>query len=331
MQSALLEKYRSALVIKEFQSKTLGAFEVRIKTAYAGISFTDVIIQQGLYKYQRTHMPLPYVPGFEASGTVIGVGSQASEYSIGDKVVVLQRAGCLSSEIVAQQGNVIKLPSDTNLKWAASIPVNYFTASHALHNIVNIFPGSDILVTSAAGGVGGMLTQLAIANHTVTGLVGRQEKKKYVRNLGVSEVYTYEELYSGDKTFDVIFVASGKDLNQYYKKLNTNGKLVVYGFHSMVPQDAKSIFSAIFSYIKLPKFSPFNLVYENKTISGFNIIHLDPHSKEFRYIKKQFLDFLATGVMPKKQKIHSYVVEDVNQALADLARSSVEGKVVIKF
>lgn len=331
MKSALLEKYRSALIIKEFQSKTLGAFEVRIKTAYAGISFTDVIIQQGLYKYQRIHMPLPYVPGFEASGTVIEVGSQVSEFSVGDKVVVLQRSHCLSSEIVTKCENIIKVLDGTDLAWAASLPVNFFTASHALHNIVNIFPGSDMLVTSAAGGVGGMLTQLAVVNHSVTGLVGRQEKKDYVRKLGAHKVCTQDEFFTEDDTFDVIFVSSGKDLNQYYKKLNTNGKLIVYGFHSMVPQGAKSIFSAILSYIKLPKFNPFNLVYENKTISGFNIIHLDSHSKEFQYIKKQFLDFLATGVMSKKQKIHSYVVEDVNQALADLAKGSVEGKVVIKF
>lgn len=331
MRSVVLQKYRSPLVLVEESVIELKNNEIRIKTAYAGISFTDRIIQQGLYKYQRIHMPLPYVPGFEASGTVIEVGSQVSGFSVGDKVIVLQRSHCFSSEIVAQCEHVIKIPDDTDLAWAASLPVNFFTASHALHNIVNIFPNSDVLVTSAAGGVGGMLTQLAVVNHSVTGLVGRQEKKDYVRKLGAHKVCTQDEFFAEDDTFDVIFVSSGKDLNQYYKKLNTNGKLIVYGFHSMVPQSEKSIFSAIFSYIKLPKFNPFNLVYENKTISGFNIIHLDPHSKEFQYIKKQFLDFLATGVMPKKQKIHSCVVEDVNQAFVDLASGAVEGKVVIEF
>jgi NADPH:quinone reductase-like Zn-dependent oxidoreductase len=61
-------------MIEDGQSNELEANEVRIKTAYAGVSFTDKIIQDGLYKYQRENMPLPYIPGFEASGVVTEVG-----------------------------------------------------------------------------------------------------------------------------------------------------------------------------------------------------------------------------------------------------------------
>lgn len=319
-------------MIKDSQKhETIDKTEVRIRTSYVGLSFTDRIIQQGLYKYQRQYMPLPYIPGFEASGTVAEVGEEVSDFIPGDKVVVLQRSNCLSSEIVVKAENVIKLPANIDLAWAASLPVNFFTASHALNNIVQIFPGSDLLVTSAAGGVGGMLTQLASRDHRVTGLVGKQNKKDYAQKLGACEVYTYEEFLHQSKKFDVILVASGKDLTKYIAKLNRNGKIIIYGFHSLVPRSIKSWFDVLRNYFALPTIKPFELVYENRTVSGFNIIHLNPESNEFRSVKKQFSSLVESDSMPVAHEVHEYKIEDINQALKDLAGGDVMGKIVVKF
>jgi NADPH:quinone reductase-like Zn-dependent oxidoreductase len=331
MKSAVLKKYRSALVIEEYQSENLQVDQVRIKTAYAGISFTDRIIQDGLYKYQRKNMPLPYIPGFEASGVIVEVGEMISELSVGDKVVVLQRSGCFSSEIITKETNVIKIPQSTDLAWAASLPVNFFTAAHCLYNIVNIFPGSNLVVTSAAGGVGGMLVQLASPTHTVFGLVGTEQKKNYVRLLGAHETLTYDEFFKGSQPVDVILVSSGDNLDRYYKKLTTNGKMIMYGFHSLVPKNIKNIIPSIYLYCTLPSFKPFNLVYTNKSISGFNIIHLEPQSAEFLFIKQQFLHLLDTNTMPNKHALRVYDLYAINQALSDLAAGSTVGKVIVKF
>lgn len=331
MRAAVLENYRTPLEIIGAEPKELARDEVRIKTAYAGLSFTDRIIQQGLYTYQRRHLPLPYVPGFEASGTVRAVGSEVSGFAVGDQVVVLQRYGCFSSEITANTENLILLPEGTDLAWAASLPVNFFTASHALNNIVRVFPKSEILVTSAAGGVGGMLVQLAAEGHVVTGLVGSEKKKGYVKKLGAHHVHTYEEFGSQDKKFALILVASGKDLEQYLDQLEKNGKLVVYGFHSLVPKNLKQVFKAVVNYMRLPSVKPFDLVYENQTVSGFNIIHLEPKEREFSWIKKQFLELNETGDLPDRHTVHEYDFARINEALEDLADGNVAGKIVIKF
>jgi len=331
MQSVVLKKYHTDLVVTESESKALDEDEVRMETAYAGLSFTDRIIQQGLYKYQRQHLPLPYTPGFEASGIVSEVGQQVSNLVPGDKVVVMQKSGCLSSEIKAKSENVIKLLPETDLAWAASWPVNFFTAAHALHNIVKIFPGSDILITSAAGGVGGMLVQLGLKEHKVTGLVGNQVKKKYAEQLGTTSVLTYEEFFQSRQTFDVILVASGRELDKYQCRLKKNGKMIMYGFHSLIPRSPKSLFVAAFHYLKLPALKPFDLVYENKTFAGFNIIHLNSKSNEFFSIKKLFLESLETNSLPNKHKITVYDLSNVNQALQDLATGNTKGKMVVKF
>lgn len=330
MRSVVLKKYRSALSVEAQQPKELQPNQVRIKTAYASVSFTDVIIQKGLYKYQRKHIPIPYTPGFEASGTIIEVGNLVNDFSIGDTVVVLQRSGCLSSEIVTPVVNVIKVPRNTNLAWAASLPVNFFTASHALSNIVKLFPNSNVLVGSAAGGVGGMLVQLASREHQVIGLVGSDDKKDYVHTLGAQKVMTYNEFFSQDQSADAMFISSGDHLNEYYKRLTTNGKMVMYGFHSMVPQSVWDIPKAFLTYCKSSKFLPFSLVYTNKTVSGFNLINLETSSAEFEFCKNEFLTLLDAGMMPSQHNIRTYDLSDINKALDDLATAAKIGKFVMK-
>jgi NADPH:quinone reductase-like Zn-dependent oxidoreductase len=250
---------------------------------------------------------------------------------VDDSVVVLQRSGCFSSEIITQSECVIKISNNTDLLWAASLPVNFFTASHALSNIVHIFPSSDVLITSAAGGVGGMLTQLASGSHRVTGLVGSEQKKDYVSKLGAQVALTYQEFYEQECMFDVIFISSGDNLGEYYRRLKPNGKIIMFGFHSIIPRGIKTIARSIYSYCNLPTFKPFDLVYKNKTVSGFNIIHLQPASREFQCIKKQFSQFLDENRMPANHTVSSYHLHHINQALSDLAAGSTVGKVVIKF
>ena len=154
MKALVLKQYWKPLVFEEKDEPEVSPHEVKIRTAYAGLSFTDSIIQKGLYQYQREIAPLPLIPGFEASGTVETIGDRVRRVAVGDKVMVMKRFGCLADTIVVNECLVTKLHHDADLKWAASIPVNFFTAYHALYNIVKIFPGSEILVTSAAGGVG---------------------------------------------------------------------------------------------------------------------------------------------------------------------------------
>ena len=101
MKCLVLKKYRQPLILVNSPAKRLADSEIRVRTSYAGLSFTDRIIQQGLYKYQRQHLPLPYVPGFEASGTITEVGKAISNFNVGDTVAVLKTSSCLSSEIIA--------------------------------------------------------------------------------------------------------------------------------------------------------------------------------------------------------------------------------------
>lgn len=317
------------MVLEDFDSVPLGKDLVRVKTAFAGISYTDIIIQKGWYKFQKEHLPTPYTPGFEASGTVTEVGDEVLQVKVGDKVAILQREGCFSEEIVAKQENVIKIPDDADLKWAASVPVNFFTAWHALYNIVTIFPESRILITSAAGGVGGILTQLCAPLHHTTGLVRNEGKREYVKKLGATVVKTHKD-FDFSQRYDVICTSSGLDIQKYEKMLSENGKLIVYGFHSLVPRENLDIFKTIYNYLKLPKLKILRLVYNNTTIAGFNIIKLSTNSKEFNATKDAF----EVEIKDKKLTKHSvktYPFASYQEAFDKLENGETVGKLLLEF
>lgn len=324
----LLRNYGD-LRLENVASQNVHADQVKIQTQYAGVSFTDIIIQRGWYRYQKEHMPLPYVPGFEATGIVTEVGQGVTDIAVGNKVVVLQKSGCFSEEIIASKDTVMTLPETTDLQWAATLPVNYFTAYHALNNLVRIFPNSNILVESAAGGVGDMLVQLASRGHQITGVVGTRSKFQYVQKLGATNVYTCGNI-PNNLRFDVIFCASGKNIKNFQKLLTKNGKLIVYGFHSLVPTTRWISVEIILRYLSLPKIHIFDLVYKNQTVAGFNIIHLDPLSKECISAKKALLNELKREKL-NKHTVSCFPVTQYKDAFELVENREHLGKVLLEF
>lgn len=164
MQKILLYKYGSKNTYKYIDNvpeKILSANEVRVDIKYIGISFADWIIKRGFYKYQKENYPLPFCQGFEFSGVVSEVTSEEHEYKIGDTVCGLVKFGCFTSSIAVNKNNIFKIPNTYSMREVATFPVNFFTAYHALNNIVKIKEKSTVMVYSSAGGVGSMILQLS--------------------------------------------------------------------------------------------------------------------------------------------------------------------------
>jgi len=329
MEKITLTKYNQKFFIEECHNAELKSDEIRIKTAFAGISFTDVIIRKGFYQYQKENYALPLTLGFEASGTITEIGTDVDEYSIGDRIFVLKEFGCFSEEIIAISTDLIKIPSSIPLDIAVGLGVNFFVAWHALHNIVKIFPQSNVLITSAAGGVGGMLTQIASQTNTVTGLVNSDTKFEYVTSLGAHAVFCYKNAENRG-SFDIILVSSGEQLKQYQNMLTANGKIIIYGFNDLVPTNWMYYPTVFAKYITLPKINILNLVHNNQSVSGFNIIKLTNTSKEFIDTKKAFLSALTNRNF-KEPNITLFNFRDVEEAFKLIESGKSIGKILLEF
>lgn len=86
MRAAILETAPGELVIDDISYTDPGPDEVLVRTAACGLCHSDLHIIEG-----KLPMGLPAVLGHEAAGVVEAVGSNVTEFTVGDHVV-----GCLS-------------------------------------------------------------------------------------------------------------------------------------------------------------------------------------------------------------------------------------------
>lgn len=161
------------------------ARQVRIKVAAAALNPVDAGVRSGVFGGAGKEIGL----GWDVAGTVDAVGVAAA-WSVGDKVVALaygvdKPLGTHAEYVVVDTGAVAAAPATVDAVHAATLPLNALTAAQAL-DLLDLAPGASLLVTGAAGAVGGYAVQLAARQGlTVTGLA-RADDEEFVRSLGAS-------------------------------------------------------------------------------------------------------------------------------------------------
>ena len=128
-----------------------GPGAVRIRIAAAGLNYADLLVTQG--KYQVKHEP-PFVPGFEAAGTIEAVGPQVTQFKVGDRVIAIPEAGAFAEIAIVSADRVYPAPTGLDAAEAAGFPIAYGTSYVALVEQAKLQPGETLLVHGAAGGVG---------------------------------------------------------------------------------------------------------------------------------------------------------------------------------
>ena len=170
------------LQVREASDPAPGRGEVRIAVRAAGVNFADVMARLGLYPDAP---PLPAVVGYEVAGIVDAVGDGVTAFRVGDRVLALTRFGGYASAVVVAAAQTFATPAQLTDIEAASVPVNYLTASIALYRLANVGPDDTVLIYGAGGGVGIAATQLAkLRKATVIGTASTS-KIDAIRALGV--------------------------------------------------------------------------------------------------------------------------------------------------
>ena len=174
--------------------------QVVVEGRAVGVNYADVLIREGRYPQPP---PLPFVPGSEIAG----------ETTEGRRVIGFVRAegGGYAERAVVDEEWLFDLPGEATFEEGAAFLLAFLTAWMPLTRQATVAPGSRVLVTAAAGGVGSAGVQVAKAlGGEVVGAVGSTEKLERVRGLG-AEAVTYEEIAELEP-FDVILDQVGGDV-----------------------------------------------------------------------------------------------------------------------
>lgn len=165
--------------------------QVIVEVAAAGVNFIDTYRRSGRYP-----VPFPHVVGSEGAGTVVAVGSDVTEVAVGDTVAwVAGSEGSYAehARVVAEQ--VVSVPDGVAPDVAAALLLQGITAHYLVRSTFPVQAGQDVLVHAGAGGVGLLLTQLAVdAGARVITTVSTDEKEALSRAAGASDVIRYDRM-----------------------------------------------------------------------------------------------------------------------------------------
>jgi NADPH:quinone reductase-like Zn-dependent oxidoreductase len=269
------------LRLEERPTPTPAAREVLIAVKRSGLNFADVAARVGLYPDAP---PFPMVVGYEVSGQVAAVGAEVAEFREGDRVLAITRFQGHASHVCVPSFQVRSLPSALSFDEGAALPVNGLTAVHMLSVVAPLRPGMRVLVHSAAGGVGTCLVQLA---KTVEGIelfgTASSAKHDFLRGLGVHHPidprqldYVFEvRRLTGGKGVDRVFDAlGGPDWRRGFSLLRPGGHLVCFGWANMVAGRRRRILTVAAEFLRMPRFTPLELMDANRAVSGVNMGHL---------------------------------------------------------
>jgi NADPH:quinone reductase-like Zn-dependent oxidoreductase len=162
---------------------------VRVRVAASVVHPVDLMVRSGRFP---APLPtgLPYTPGWDVAGTVDAVGPSVEEFTIGDEVIgfspwLQTTVGAHAEYVVLDATWLTSAPTGVPATEAATLPTNGLAAAQAL-DLLALPTGSTVLVTGAAGQVGGFV--LALARTTglhATGLAGADDRE-FVESLGAA-------------------------------------------------------------------------------------------------------------------------------------------------
>ena len=166
-----------------------GPAQVRVRVAASVVHPVDLMVRSGLFP---APLPtgLPYTPGWDVAGTVDAVGPSVEEFTSGDEVIGISpwlqtTVGAHAEYVVLDGAWLTPAPTGVPATAMATLPTNGLAAAQAL-DLLALPAGLTVLVTGAAGQVGGFALALARATGLhATGLAGADDRE-FVESLGAT-------------------------------------------------------------------------------------------------------------------------------------------------
>jgi len=242
MQAIRIHEYGDAGVcrVEDIEPPRPGPGELRLKLAVAGLNFIDVHLRLGRYAKSETYRnALPMTLGMEGAGVVDALGEGVQGWRVGDRASWCVVRGSFAEYAVVPQDKLVAVPDGIDFGTAAALMLQGLTAHYLAHSAADLHSGSVVLVHAAAGGVGGLLVQLARQRGaTVIGTAGSAEKAARAAALGCAHVIPYRELdfrdevrrLTGGRGVDVVYDSVGRDtIARSIRSLRRRGLCINYG------------------------------------------------------------------------------------------------------
>jgi alcohol dehydrogenase len=308
------------------------AQEVQVAVKAIGLNFADVFAIWGLYSATPKG---EFIPGLEYAGVVEAIGAEVSKVQVGDRVMGVTRFGGYTTALNSDQRYVIPVPESWSFAEGASYLVQVLTAFYGLKNLGNLQAHYNVLVHSAAGGVGIWANRIAKKWGARTiGSVGNHEKVAFCKKEGYDEVIVrsnnfkkdLERALGGEELNLIMECIGGEIFKIGYDALAEEGRLIIYGSARYATRTDKPNYPKLmYQFFTRPKIDPQKMIELNKGILGFNLIYLYEKA-ELMHALLQELSQLDLGKPIVGQE---FEFDNLPEAIKIFQSGKTMGKVVV--
>ncbi|MDF2848832.1 MAG: NADP-dependent oxidoreductase [Oerskovia sp.] len=193
MRAITYSRYGGAdvLELSELPTPKVGPDTVLVRVRATSVNPVDWKVREG-YLDAIMDATFPVVPGWDVAGVVEQVGLDTPELSVGDEVFGYVRkdvvSGGTTAELVAAPVRTLaRKPAAWTWEQAAGAPLAGLTALQTIDR-AGVSSGQTVLVHAAAGGVGSMAVQIAVARGARVIGTASERNHEYLRSLGAEPV-----------------------------------------------------------------------------------------------------------------------------------------------
>ena len=320
MKAFIYNSYGSAenLNLTEVEKPQPGESELLIKIQAASLNAADKFLLTGKPFVTRFEFGLlkPKNPilGSDLSGVVEAVGSNVTQFKVGDVVMADLSGsghGAFAEYVCAPAEICVGVSAEITPTDAAALPMASVTALRALRDEGNIQAGQHVLINGASGGVGTFAVQIAKAFGATVTAVCSTGKIDLVRSLGADHVidYTQEDFTQSGKQYDLIVAVNGNHTPFEYKRAATpTGRIVVIG------GSMRQIFMSI-------GFAP---LFQSKNGVTMKTLLAKPNAADLDTIQSMVTAGEVTPVIDR-----TFALSDLPDAMRYLQTGSAKGKIVV--
>lgn len=298
-----------------------GPGEVLLAVRAAGVNFADIAQRRNAYLWEP---PLPFVPGYEAAGTILAVGDGVTDRQEGQRVLAVLPHGGYSSHLTVAAAATVPLPDRVAEADATALVVQGLSAYHILTTRAGLRPGDSVLVHAAAGGLGSLAVQMAklLGAGTVIATAGSHAKLDRTRELGADVTINYRKdpdwpaavrKATGGRGVDIVLeMLGGANLGRDLTCLAPFGRVVVFGAAGGPPEPI----------------APMALMGANQTIHGFYLAPVLEMPELLEPSLTQLMSWLATGEL--RVDVTRFALGDAHLAHEQMEQRLTTGKVVLE-
>ena len=308
------------LRLQAVSNRSPGQGEVEIEIRASGLNFRDVMKALGIYP--GLNDGTPFWLGDECAGVITACGEQVHDLHVGQEVMAAAPASFATSACTSASF-VVSKPGGLSFAEAATIPIAFSTAFHALHNLGRLVKNERVLIHAAAGGVGLAAVQVAqLLGADIFATAGSDRKRAYLKSLGIEHVMDSRSLSFADEIMsltdgqgvDVVLNSlSGEAISKSLGVLAKFGRFLEIGKRDIYEDARLSL-------------SPFrkNLTYFAVDMDLFFRERPEQAASLLREIWQRFED----GTF-KPLPLHQFPLKDATKAFRYMAQRQNIGKVVL--